>query len=286
MIKYTLIRTGCKCPQACAFCTEHGGGWLPETAIQDQILRANKPMNLFFGEGNPAEHDAILRVVGLAMFEKVRRIKMKISGPVAPGLLEKLVALGVHLYEVDCLGADAAVHDALTGRPGAFATACGIMTRLARPLRSDGARVFWIMNVPLCEMNAPQVTDLVALAARMRPDRLRFINTGTCSLSRLILDLRAACSLLVAGRIWPVLSGFPFCAVPGLEYFCQELYDPQALREFPGFCNGCILRNACCGVDADYVERFGEGEFKAITWHRYSKEILDLAGVSDATESI
>jgi hypothetical protein len=100
-------------------------------------------------------------------------------------------------------------------------------------------------------------------------------------ISKLMMDLRSACTFLVARQIWPVLSGFPFCTLPGLEYFCQEIYDRQVVREFLPLCQDCVFRAACCGVSLDYVERFGPSEFGAIGWHRYAKEICALVGAKE-----
>ena len=78
---------------------------------------------------------------------------------ISPAVADRIAALHPYAVEMSVYGIDAATHDTITGRPGAFART----TRAFNLLRDRGVRT--VMKTPLMRENIRQFPELVALAA-------------------------------------------------------------------------------------------------------------------------
>jgi hypothetical protein len=277
MIRYDLIRLGQPCPARCPFCDEHKTEPRSFAEIRGDIEKARPPLNLNFGHGDASAFGKLPEVLRGLLLEDIRRIRIKATGPALLDrrYLDQLISLGAMQYEVECLGDSARLHDRITGLPGSFRTMSKIVKLLKGLNVSEHPihRPFLIVSVPICAENANELRKITELVLKWRPDRIVYRNTGTCAVSRIVFELQICCAQAVIEGVWPVLSGFPFCTVPGMEYYCQEIYDPQISREKGPGCQPCILREACCGIPPGYLDSHGAAEFPPIRTHRYAEEI-------------
>ena len=280
MIRYDLIRLGQPCPARCSFCDEHKQAPRSFAEIRRDIEKAPHPLNLYFGQGDAASFKELPEVLRGLLLEDIRRIRIKATGPALLDrrYLDQLVSLGVMQYEVECLGDRARLHDRITGIRGSFRA----MTKIVKLLKGLNVsehpihRPFLIVSIPICTENANELRKITELVLKWRPDRIVFRNTGACAVSRIVFELQICCAQAVIEGVWPVLSGFPFCTVPGMEYYCQEISDPQIKWEKGPECGPCVLQQACCGIPPGYLESHGAAEFPPIRAHRYAEEMSAL----------
>ncbi|NOY91543.1 MAG: hypothetical protein GXP55_10105, partial [Deltaproteobacteria bacterium] len=92
-------------------------------------------------------------------------------------------------------------------------------------------------------------------AGRMRGDVARLMPPLAMSLPH---ALKAARAGRRAG-LWTTISGAPLCLL-GPHH---ALALASAPRHHPSACAECGRRGSCPGVDASYLERFGDGELSA-----------------------
>ena len=280
MIRYDIIDMGTCCEGRCAFCHERGGAYRVLPELLADVEKAQRPLNLYFCSGHAAGSPALNPLLMRTLLEGPRRLKVKVSGAghLEEDSLVSLLAQGVMLYEVEYLGPNARIHDGITGVKGSFRGVERTMKLLTRGVTRTRAfgRPFVSVVVPVCKQNIGSITEVGDRVMRWRPDRMVFLNTGSLAVSRVVLDLRSLLSRSVARGVWPVLSGFPFCAIPGLEHFSQECYDRRVAHPPASCCEGCLFTRACSGVAHDYLAEYGAAEFGAIAWHRYQEDLLKL----------
>jgi len=240
-----------------------------------------KPGNIYLGCGDSAAYPELVEFLRSLPFSDICRIRMKTTGDALlnEDLFQQLLSFGVVQYEVECLGSTAAAHDRITGIAGSFKT----MSAIAKKIRSTQLKnyavdtPFLVISVPVCDANLQDLSAITKLLIDWRPDRVLFRSMGECSFSSLAMELQTCTAECIRNGLWPVLSGFPFCTIPGLEYFCEEVYNRQIHGSPVAACSGCVFEGECCQVPDAYAETFGEGEFQTIEWHRYQDEIKELA---------
>lgn len=277
MIRYDFIRTGPFCYNRCPFCLERDGNYLEAKEILADVENATEPYNLYFGEGDAAGSPHLISTLEFVRTMECRRIKVKTTGTplLSSDRLNTLINIGVYLFEIECLGPNAGIHDEIAGRKGAFKDMCKSIkaikwTKLhTSPIKTP----FLFITVPVCEQNVMHLMDITNMVLKYDPDRIVFCYAGLPSISKVTTNLRACITYTMLKQVWPVLSGFPFCTLMGLEYHCQEIYDRQILNSFYDFCNGCVMRNVCPGIKEEYLDVFGSAEFKTIRWHPHSEAI-------------
>jgi len=280
MIRYEAIGMGACCQGRCGFCRERGGAYRDLDSLLAELRQAHRPLNLYFSSGHAAGNPALAPLASQAVLEGARRLKVKVSGAgrLDADLLALLLARGVMIYEIECLGPTAAVHDGITGIKASFRGVERTLDLLVRGTARTRAcgRPFVSVVMPVCEGNVESVGVMKDRMKAWRPDRLVFLNTGTVAVSRVVFELRSSISALVVDEVWPVLSGFPFCAIPGLEHFAQELYDRQVSHPAALFCQNCLFSRHCCGVSGAYLAEHGAADFHAVVWHRYQEDLVQL----------
>ena len=281
MIAYDLIRLGQPCKGRCSFCSERTCTPRPLPAVLTDMENVPKPGNIYLGCGDSAAYPELLEFLRSLIFTDIRRIRMKTTGDVLlnEDLYQQVLSFGVVQYEVECLGSTAAAHDRITGIPGSFNT----MSAVAKKIRSTHLKnfpietPFLVISVPVCDANLQDLTAITKMLIEWQPDRVLFRSMGESSFSTVAMELQTCTAECIRNGLWPVLSGFPFCTIPGLEYFCEEVYNRQIHGSPVAACSGCVFEEECCLVPEAYTETFGDGEFDTIQWHRYQNEIRELA---------
>jgi hypothetical protein len=283
MNRYDAVRTGAVCPNACAFCAQCGGTYRSLPEVTTAVAAATRPANLYFGEGDAAASPHLTPALKAAVIFGLRRVKVKTTGhPLVHGdRLNELIRLGVYLYEIEFLGPNAALHDAIAGRKGAFAEACQATRLIQRtnPRNNIIQSPFLFLTVPICAANLAHLPTITRYLITQHPDRIVYRFTGDVSLTHTLPVVKECLTLALDAMIWPVVSGFPLCVLGGLEYHCQEIYDRQDVYDTHSFCAPCLFTAVCGGVSGNYLETFGAAGLEAVQAHAYAESINRLASM-------
>ena len=179
--------------------------------------------NLYLCGGDAAADPELLPLLRYLMTQEVRRIKIRCEGAALldPARLLDILSNGGLIFELECLGHEAPLHDLLAGRPGSFATFTRTLKALRDTLLAEHPvnRPVLLVTVPIHEANARHLEEITRMLVRAGVDRIIYRNLGLVSLSKLCFDLQTACRIAVMEEVWPSLQGFPWCVLTGLEYF-------------------------------------------------------------------
>jgi MoaA/NifB/PqqE/SkfB family radical SAM enzyme len=264
----TLIEVPSVCDRACSFChvsktplaerRPRGS----DAAVDDALAALSGPV-LFTGD-DALSHPRIAAFVEAA---RRRTADVAIIGPprrgVTAALAPALAGAGLARYVTALLGPDAASHDAVAGREGAFDAVC----EATLAMRANGISV---------ELVTPLVRPVLpALEALLRRGRALLGPSASPSLLAYAPDpvVGAAFDAMVPG--WDELrgalealppdllgaahiDGLPLCALPAsLRARAPaklDRSDPDLRAAYPAPCAGCKARAGCPGV-ADTVLR-------------------------------
>jgi hypothetical protein len=235
---------------------------------------------LNFGQGDAAASPHLVPALRYAALNGLRRARLKTTGTplLEQGKLEELIGMGILLYEIEFLGT-VKTHDKLASRYGAYKDACKAV-KLIKNFKIKGHPIetpFLFLTIVVRPENIRELPEVTAAIIKLQPDRIIYRYAGDVSLSKSVSVIQSCIKQTLNERIWPVLSGFPFCVAQGLEYHCQEVYDRQGVGVFPEPCSQCTFNKICCGLKEGYTETFGCAEIQPIVWHRYSEVINRLS---------
>lgn len=293
-----LIKLGYACNNDCSFChsAEHRGHPPLSPAGVLAKLRQAKTLGatqILFSGGEPTVRRDLIK-----LFDATRRLGL------APGLVTngrvlaypevtaRLVQAGLGYAYVSLHGADAAVHDACVGVPGAHAQALeGIRNLLRHP------QVEVTVNVVVVKATLPHLGGVPELLAAPRPYRLKFscvepkgraddrfdeiVPRLSEAAPRVLAALAAARAVLPPGSPEPGYDGFPPCLMEGRVDLLDDLLTHGIVlmsetfeggfypcdhghRAKPPACATCTLNERCPGLYAGYLARLGGDEVRPI----------------------
>ncbi len=266
--KRGTVQLGFHCDNRCVFCAQRGVTLAPpDVSSQLRAAKASGLTELTFVGGEPTLDPALpaalaeakaLGFEGLGLQTNARRLA-------EPGFLATLVAAGLGDVHLTVLGADAAVHDYHTGVAGSFAQlAAGV-----EALRASGLPFVATTVVTRSTFRSLQPIAAWLQARGARAWHLCVVtNAGAAAhafdrvVPRLGMALPFALQALDAARkagLPAFVSGAPLCA---LGPFARWSLDAPA-RAYGATCERCAARAACPGVDARYLQRYGEEELHA-----------------------
>jgi hypothetical protein len=266
------VALGRACDNACLFCAQEG---LPREAFGDDAVaarlaavRETGSRTVVFVGGEPALDPRLEGLVRRARQMGFARVAVQTNGvALARGrAIAALAQAGLTDVHLSIHGAEARVHDWHTGRAGSFdaavktmadSRAAGLQVVVATVLTRSNFRVLspiakllvsrgaaaWCIEVPRWRGRAATAPDSVV--------------------PRLALAIPFALHALDAARgsgLAAFLRGAPSCL---LGPFAAKALD-DAPRSFDGRCEGCEARPRCCGVDAEYLARFGGEELSPV----------------------
>lgn len=286
-MRWTDLRTGFRCNQACRFCDQEAlraahGEASPE-AVEASILRLPHRQGLVLAGGEVTLRADLLDVLGIARRAGFQRIAVQTNGSVlaAPGAAAALRAAGLTDVALALHAPNAAVHDWLTRTPGSF------KRTVAAARRCTAAGLGLRVNTVLTRTGAPLLAETVgvagALGARsVRAHVGREVGAATAD-ARMLLPrwellpepIRAAAERARADGVELDVVGLPPCVAPDLLALLGDRRDvawtdrESALQTeaaappiWPAPCNACTLRPICPGVNPAYVARWGSEELR------------------------
>ena len=314
------VHVGDRCHNRCLFCNEdaavrrervQGTTRSDVEALFDRFPHASE---VLFTCGEPTLHPNLPDFVGLARARGYRRVALITNGRRLgePGYLADLLARGLNDLSVSVHGHRAAVHDALTRRPGAFAQVRAGLQEIHR-LRGAGRRFHLSVNSVITRTNLPHLVEMHAFFARVRPDEVVFNAVSPRSRGERHFDelMNRYAEILVALEplnrpfLRPALRvmEIPACVLVHhgflhagareqwlvFERGVAAIETTAALR--PLFrkrpsCARCLLDPVCEGIYRRYAERFGTEEFRPVTqeselWPRPLRDLLHPFGPGD-----
>lgn len=169
-----VLVTG-RCELRCALCqAAHLQGQVHDelsAADLDRLAAELRPLGacVVFGGGEPFARDDLLELAAAVKRHRLPLAMITNGLRLTPARAARLAKVGVEVVVVSLHGPEA-VHDAVTGRPGAFrSTTRHVAALCAGP---DAPRV--ILNVVLTPANLPYLDDLATLGRRLGVHHVRF----------------------------------------------------------------------------------------------------------------
>lgn len=290
------LKVGFACNNRCVFCVQgtkrERYGARPAEELRDILRRERGRVDaVVFTGGEPTVRPDLPDLVAHARELGYRTIQIQTNGRMLAHrrYLERLVAAGATEFSPALHGHVAALHDHLTGAPGAFSqTVTGI-----RHLKAMGR--FVLTNTVVNRSNYRHLPEIARLLVSLGVDQfqLAFVHpvgtAGTLFASvvprmELVAPyLRAALQVgLDAGRR-AYTEAVPPCVLPGYEACVAErhiprtaIYDAEAtIADYTRYrrdegklkgpaCAECVHDAECEGPWREYPERFGWSEFVPI----------------------
>jgi hypothetical protein len=235
----------------------------PTGALLEELKQSVKPGYGLWFIGGELRAD-LLELIRAARNVGASRVGLVSDGRLlsAPGAAEALARAGLSDAAIAVYAPSAAVHDYLVGVAGAFKkTVAGV-----RRLGVAGVRVR--LTVCLSKSLLGGLGELCLLARELGVLGVRFyfpreeeefLKNPVALAPRLRLveePLLAAIDRLRAMGIWVEVSGVPLCILGKRA----SAAIPSPAGFFGLRCDGCSLKNQCCGVGSDYARRFGFDE--------------------------
>ncbi len=290
------IHVGTSCQNDCLFCSDGGFGRY-EPVLTDQVFRILEE-NRGHRQVAFVTHEPTLNPDLPAMARRAKDLGYQSICVPTNGrrlgqekLLSALLEAGVTRFEITFHGPNAAVHEAIVQRRGAFEqTLAGIRAVVAARQRQPLELVF---HSTIAAPNVGHLSEMIDFALAFEPyhyglNTVFLLGSATQNLDRValsyseVLDALAKC--LPSDRFLPIsVSEIPLCLaldrIPrqylGVRIDSQvhaSGADDASVRSTllsRGFlygepCATCAARSACDGLAPAYVERFGWGELRAV----------------------
>lgn len=288
------LKVGFRCNNFCRFCVQGDKRErLPskETAELIRSLeegRAGGATGVVITGGEPTLHKSIVEIARRARALGYATIQVQSNGRTFcyEDFCRKLIAAGVNEFGPSLHGSTSAIHDYLTGAPGAFMqTVAGI-----RLLKKLGQRV--ITNSVITKVNYRDLPDLARLLVALGADQFQFAfmhmsgrageNKTWLAARKTLIEpyvKRALDVGIKAGRT-VMTEAIPYCRMGGYEAYVAEriiprtrIYDADCV--IPDYtktrvdegkargprCPECAWHDACEGPWREYPELFGWDEF-------------------------
>lgn len=214
MITYVEVPIGTGGVPACAACaTAENVAPLPLAAVDDALGRAaadvapGTVLNVALTGLEAFSHPELPRLIGAARAHGADRIRLSTDGRFLAqgGNAYGAVSAGVTHLELVLVGGDAATHDRLTKRPGAFEAACAGAREFAVAARTSA---LLSGRVPLCRHAVAEAPATVALLASLGAVAVELDASSLTGSSEHAALLAAACETATVNRVAAWVTGW------------------------------------------------------------------------------
>ena len=281
MLRYKEIFLGGRCNNNCLYCpTSHkGSSQIDFSQIITSLSQKEDDSIALYG-GEPALRNDLLEIIRAAQKNGCRRIKLLTNGRAFSGIqfLQQVINAGCYIFEIKLWGSHPSLHDYLTRATGSFwETITGLENLAGLPQDK-----FVCVRIPVCKENYADVENTVATALNFGINRLILsIQDYKLPFQSVLPHIKNAINISIFNRVWILTENTPFCIMQGLEQHMGEIYsgrDALYDRAFQQhkYCNDCIYKELCPGVEAGYLKQFGDKEFAPVTASRYFQDLKAL----------
>ncbi|MBN2498784.1 MAG: radical SAM protein [Deltaproteobacteria bacterium] len=293
------VKVGFACNNRCRFCVQGRKRERYPRRSFDQVAdflkrHARSYRGVVFTGGEPCLHPDLLRLVAHARELGFESIQIQTNGRMLAyaRLCRDLIAAGVSEFSPALHGHSAACHDYHTRSPGSFEqTVRGI-----RNLVNLGQKV--VSNTVVTRSNFRHLPALAELLAGLGVAQLQFAfvhPVGTAGREALFDSVVPRLELVAPwlhrgleraeqAGLRAMSEAVPYCFMVEYERFVGERIMPRTrildaegeIADYRAYrleegkakgepCSSCRLQGQCEGPWREYVERFGWGEFEAIS---------------------
>lgn len=233
----------------------------------------------FYG-GEPTLRRDLLDIISKASSEGYRRIKLVTNGRALSDInfLIQILNAGCYIFEIKLWASRPELHDYLTQIEGSF---CQTMKGLEN-LAGHPAEKFVCVKILICNENYTDIENTVATVINTGANRIVLtLQDNKLSFQEAFTNIRNSIQISIFNRIWILTEGFPLCSMYGLEQHVSEIYtgwktEANRIFEYHLYCNDCIYKEFCPGIDKRYLNIFGENNFSPIA---SSKHVVDIKGL-------
>ena len=251
MLDYVDIPVGGQTPDAAAT--------LDRDACADQSLdavvapiKAEAPWNARLLGAEPLLHPAFESAVAALRVSGVQRIRVQTGGWGLRGkaAMQRVVTMGVRLFEVRFFSSRRGEHDRLAGKRGSFRVARGAVQRLHRARVKRRAPVFVEARLVVLPDNAERIERILREVSRWPVQQVAVVpGRQPFALDDAAPGIARGIEAALEAERWVYLEGWPACLFPDLELHQRELTRRcSSGGELPDACAGCAYAGFCPGV--------------------------------------
>lgn len=288
------LKVGFRCNNLCKFCVQGDKRERLPAKDEGELIRSledgrrDGAEGVVITGGEPTLHKRVVEIARAARALGYTLIQVQSNGRTFcyEDFCRRLVDAGVNEFGPSLHGSTAAIHDWLTGAPGAFVqTVAGIRT-----LKKLGQRV--ITNSVITKANYRDLPDLARLLVALGVDQFQFAymhlagrageNKEWLAARKTLIEPYVKRALDVGARAGRAVmtEAIPYCRMSGYERHVAERIIPRtriydADRVIPDYtrarldegkargprCPECAWFNDCEGPWREYPELFGWDEF-------------------------
>lgn len=281
-----VVAVGSGCNNNCLFCLEKRV-WASKEYVQSDFVDASKKYNgVQFSAGEPTVNPKLIQYVKMAKLAGFEGIELETNGRMLSVFeyAQKLADAGVKQFRLSIHGSRPEVHDALTRTPGSFEQSLKGLKNLSK--LNAGIRVTVVMTV--LKQNYKNLPEAVELFLENGADHITlnvFNAVGAAKpMARALFPKYASVEKIFASIIEKspnkinVDISLPVCVMrKKLRWYCSR-YDNYFVKDgkkFEGIpvwegrifipkCKDCAARGVCVGVWPEYIELFGDSEFRPL----------------------
>lgn len=298
----SVLRITSACNQRCPFCFIDADGWNAGLdGLEAELDRLAPELGgdaLALSGGEPLAHPRLFDILESARRRGIRRFTVQTNGVALakPGMLEKLVELGVEGFDVSFHAHRAPLYDRLSGTRGqhpravsalarllaghrGYVSVCvvinalnyrhlpawaGFLGKMARAARRDARAPLRVAFTMLNGIGLDRAPDLAVDLARVKPYLRRAL--ARCSREALVVERSAGecdmppCLTEAPGK-FASESALPQDRVLYSDDFAAEPARGGRAKRLS--CRGCRYDARCLGVPAEYARAFGLGALHA-----------------------
>ncbi len=282
MLQYKELSLGNQCNNKCLHCLYRQQSFSqPDNKTVTSSLKRNEEDSIALYGGEPTLRNDLVDIIKTAKQNGYRRIKLITNGRTFSNnqFLQRIVNAGCSLFEIKLWGSHPDLHDHLTKVPDSFRQTIQGIENLQR-LSCDK---FICLRILLCKQNYTDIINIVTAGINFSVHRIVLsLEDHNLALRELIPHIHTAIQVSILNRIWILTEGLPFCIMQGLEHHISEIYcrhdnfmSPRIYKQHK-YCKHCVYQAVCPGIEADYLNQFGHGEFIPVKESKYIQDIRIL----------
>lgn len=284
MLRYKEIFLGNQCNNKCLYCLYRQKDFShPDFKAVTTALKHGEEDGVALYGGEPTLRNDLVEIIHTAKQNGYRRIKLITNGRTFSNnqFLLKIVQAGCNLFEIKLWGSHPELHDNLTQAGGSFWQTIQGLENLQR-LTLDK---FICLRIPLCKQNYTDMINIITTGINFGVHRVILsLQAHNLTLKELIPHVHTAIQVSILNRVWILTEGLPFCVMQGLEHHISETYNgyesamnPRTRKQHK-YCKHCIYQEICPGIEIEYLNQFGYGEFTPVKGSKYIQDIKVLYG--------